>query len=217
MAILHLSYFLEFNCWSFWKATCNRRVSRTEQFQCTPTRRNLSTTSKNKCTALSGHHFCALGKSSRTELQSSPKSHIQSEIKMLWCLSHFRPGHQPPHQLLSATSQRCASMRALQLTRWRWTRDARTENGFKATASTTLVPGIYPVESCNTLTTPLMQWPLTQAPTTWSMLKAFTGALHMGKPDSKCMTAFHEYSHPRLHGIGTPSRCFTEHHTHPWD
>lgn len=126
MAILHLSYFLEFNCWSFWKATCNRRVSRTEQFQCTPTRRNLSTTSKNKCTALSGHHFSALGKSSRRELQSSPKSHIQSEIKMLWCFSHFRPGHQPPHQLLSATSQRCASMRALQLTHWRWTRELRT-------------------------------------------------------------------------------------------
>lgn len=135
----------------------------------------------------------------------------------LWWFSHFRPGHQPPHQLLSATSQRCANMKALQLTCWRWTRDAWTENSFKATVSTTLVPGIYPVESCNTLTTPLIQWPLTQVPITWSMLKAFTEALHMGKPDNKCMTVFHEYSHPRLHGIGTPSRCFTKHHTHPCD
>lgn len=123
MAILHLSYFLEFNCSSFWKVTCNGWVPRTEQFQCAPTRRNLSTTSENKCTVLSGHHFSALGKSSRWELQSSPKRHIQTVwnqgavIKLQpWCFSHFRPRYQSPHQLLSATSQRCGSMKALQLT-----------------------------------------------------------------------------------------------------
>lgn len=176
--------------------------------QSAPTRRNLSTTSKNK-----SQHFSALGKSSRWKLQSSPKSHIQrvwnqGAVRSSCSWDVFHICHIPElwqHESLAAvTCRRC-------------TKDAWTQNSFKATVSTILIPSIYPMESCNTITTLLMQWPLTQVPTTWSMLKAFSGALHMGKPDSKHVTALHEHSHLTLHGIGTPSHCFTKHHTHPWD
>ena len=94
-----------------------------------------------------------------------PKSHAQtirnpgptSELK-LWSFPHCRPRHHSPHQLLSASSQRCSSMKALQLSCGRCPKEAWTENSFKVTTSTTLVPGISAVESRNGLTAPLPQW-----------------------------------------------------------
>lgn len=49
------------------------------------------------------------------------------------------------------------------------------------------------------------------------MLKAFTGALHIGKPGSKRATALHEHSHGTLCRIWTPPRCFIKHCIRPWD
>ena len=125
---------------------------------------NPSTSSKRKSAVLSGQHSSGLGSHPAGNC-SLPESHFQtvwnpgpaSELR-LWCFLHFRPRRQSPHQLLSAASQRCGSVKALQLTCGRCPNDAWTENSFKATASTTFVPGIYPVESCNALTTPLTQW-----------------------------------------------------------